>query len=164
MKRVAVLVLENERAAATSRLQQAGLLHVEIEAAESEDLDRVRRKLTRLQRAKAVLPELESQPARSTDDLAEANARTQQLLQEIESRVERKRELDERREHLTREISRTQAWGDFNADDVRQLAEKGVQIRLYHADSEIFEDIPQKNVFVLSRTKTDVYFIQVDLG
>jgi len=164
MKRVAVLVLDNERATATARLQKAGLLHVEIESAESEDLDGVRRKLARLQRAKSVLPELETQSPRSTDDPAEANARTQQLLQEIESRVERKRELDERREHLTREISRTQAWGEFNVDDMRRLADKGVQLRLYHADAETFEDLPKEQIFVLSRTKSDLHFVQVDLG
>lgn len=164
MKRVAVLVLDNERAEATARLQQAGLLHVEIESAESEDLDGVRRKLARLQRAKAVLPELEMQPPRSTDDHTEANARTQELLQEIESRVERKRELDERREHLAREISRTKAWGDFSVEDIRRLAAKGVEIRLYHADSETYESLTQQNIFVLSRTKSDVFFVQVDLG
>lgn len=164
MKRVTVLVLDKERAAATDRLQKAGLLHVEIDSAESEDLDGVRRKLARLQRAKAVLPELETESPRSTDNLAEANARTQQLLQEIESRVERKRELDERSEHLVREISRTQAWGDFNVEDINRLTEKGIKVRLYHADAEQFEEVPKQNVFVFSRTKSDVFFAQIDLG
>ncbi len=164
MKRVAVLVLDNERAEATARLQRAGLLHVEIESAESEDLDGVRRKIARLQRAKSALPELDTRFPRSTDDLAEANARTQELLQEIEARLERMRELDERREHLTRERARTSAWGDFDAEDIRRLAAKGVQVRLYHTDSETFEDVSKNNVFVLSQTKSDVHFVQIDIG
>jgi V/A-type H+-transporting ATPase subunit I len=158
MKRLTVLVLENDRDAALEYLREIGVVHVEaVRTAETDDVEAARKAFDHVNRALEVLPTTgRSVPSgRSAIDVVQAMWRL----------VHARKEIAEETESLSAERLRILPFGDFEPAAVKALAATGVFVRLYQGSPKEPVAAPGGAILTeLSRTKHAVYFSLIHRG
>ncbi|MBU4460221.1 MAG: hypothetical protein KJ579_06620, partial [Verrucomicrobia bacterium] len=158
MKRLTVLVLENDRDAALEYLREIGVVHVEaVRTAETDDVEAARKDFDHVNRALEVMPSTgRSVPSgRSPADVVQAMWRI----------VHERKEIADETESLCAERQRILPFGDFEPAAVKALASKGVFVRLYQGSPKEPVTAPEGAILTeLSRTKHAVYFSLVHRG
>ncbi|MGM0673196.1 MAG: V-type ATP synthase subunit I [Spirochaetota bacterium] len=161
MKKVSVLALDSRRQEVVSQMQDAGVIHLQFEPRESEDLADLRRQRAYFEQATAVLPRqrpegVETEPRSYSFETARGTA---QYLMEV---AERRRALEDNLDQLLRDERRLLPWGDFAPDDLEALQQHGVQLRFYMVPQKQFKTIEAERLFVVSRESGQVYFVVAD--
>ncbi len=150
MKKVTVLCLESDRDAALERLREMGIVHVEpVRVPEDSAVDQARRRWEHIRRALDVLPHHPhvSPSGKSPEDVVEA-------VWEI---VQRRRDVEDELGALRHEKQRIEPFGDFDPASVRDLAKRGIRVRLFQADPSRPIRAPEGTVVrELCRTKQAV--------
>jgi V/A-type H+-transporting ATPase subunit I len=158
MKKVTVLVLENDRDAALEYLRQIGVVHVEaVRAAETDDVETARKEFEYVERALEVLPSApKSTPSgHSPIDVVHAMWKI----------VHRRKEIADETESLRHERQRILPFGDFDPAAARALAARGVFVRLYQGSPKEPVTVPDGAILTeLSRTKHAVHFSVIHRG
>ncbi len=158
MKKVTVLCLEDDRDATLEHLRALGILHLApVRPPEDRDVEAARRALDHVQRALDVLPHHPS--------TAPSGQSPQQVIEAVWSIIHRRRDLEEERTALRHERLRIAPFGRFDPAAVRELADRGVQARLYQADPRRPVAAPEGWVLrELSRSKSAVFFALAGRG
>jgi V/A-type H+-transporting ATPase subunit I len=119
MKRLTLLCLAADRDAALESLRELGVVHVaDLRPPEGAELDALRARLADAQRV------LDALPAEAAAGGAEHPAA--ELITEVLALLERRRELGEHAGALRRELARYEGFGEFDLDDVHELAAAGI--------------------------------------
>ena len=119
MKRLTLLCMATDRDAALDSLCGLGVVHVtDRRTPEGVELEALRARLADAERALAALPAdvAPSGADRSPDD----------LVAEVLAVLARGRELGDHADTLRRELARYEGFGEFDLDDVHELAEAGI--------------------------------------
>lgn len=164
MKKISLVVLETHRVASLERLREAGLLHVEVEPAPTDSLQELNQQYQSLQRAISTLESYEAESREETPEPGEPVSnpdvdRALEFAATIGASLETIRELQERIDRLDREAQRLEPWGDFDPDGIRELRDKGYDIRLGALQPQDFGKLEFPHVVVLSRSKSLVRFL-----
>jgi len=128
MKKLTLLVLDSEKQAALKILRNFGAVHIEKEAAASETLTELQGQYTKLLQAETLIND--AKPKKSGKDAA--NNRTfssEALFAEVDEVLQFKAEQSDciaAITKLTGDIETYAPWGNFEPDDIRNLAEKGI--------------------------------------
>jgi len=158
MKKVTVLVLENDRDAALEYLREIGVVHVEaVRAAETDDVETARKEFEYVQRALEVLPSAPRTPpsGHSSIDVVHAMWRI----------VHERKEIADEAESLRIERQRILPFGDFDPAAAKSLAAKGIFVRLYQGSPKEPVAAPEDAILTeLSRTQHAVYFSIIHRG
>jgi len=129
MLSVSVVTAAEKKNAMLPDLQQLGLLHLkERKAADSETT----RRLSRLYHIWETLKEYSDKKQSLQSPVAEADFA--QLYRRAEEAIDRKAKLEERLTQISRELERISPWGDFSPVDVKELGQRGVQLRFYRLE------------------------------
>ena len=137
MKRIGLVGPLDMRDPLLTALQDVASLDTVPLAAEDEPpADLVGRRMTTLRVTKALdlrRRELkkEAPPASSNVDHDHAEA----VIEEVETLLGRRADLDNRQSVLTKEIAAMEPWGDFDPADLGALAGKDVHLGLYEVDA-----------------------------
>jgi V/A-type H+-transporting ATPase subunit I len=131
MKRLTLLCLATDRDAALESLRELGVVHVaDLRPPEGAELDALRARHAGAQRA------LDALPAEAA--AAETARPADEVVAEVLALLERRRELDDHADALRRELARYEGFGEFDLDDVHELAAAGIATALgvapAHAD------------------------------
>ncbi len=178
MKKLSVVVLESDREAAVERMREAGVLHLEVDAAQSEELATLEERLSTLERARALLP---PEDERSEEQLAAAESSEAKQIAErlaadtggdaameqaqlLVTRGERRRELREQRDKIDRELARLEPWGEVEAEEIRRLEQHGIYLRLYQLTPEEFDAIDAPYKAAIARAKGSVRAVVVSFS
>lgn len=158
MKKVTVLVLENDRDAALEYLREIGVLHVEaVRAVESDDVESARKELEYVSRALDVLP--------AAPEAAESGKSPLDIVHETWRILRERTDVLDELEDLRHEARRIEPFGDFDPVAVRDLAARGVVIRLFSCSPTAPAGAPDGVLRIeLGRTKNAVYFAIVHRG
>ncbi len=136
MKKVFILAQSKDTAAAVTSLRKLGVLHVENQKApKGEDINSLHEDLAAIEKAIGILsfPEFyEKCDVRSAKMLKDWRFAAKHLA-DSKSRYD---QLSEYLTSLKEKISRWEAWGDFNPDDITELAARGLNIRFYQIPSK----------------------------
>lgn len=147
MKKVTVITTENRKKETLKSLRQLGVLHIETQTVESEELARLQEERQLL---KDALPIIE----RFSDDKASPKevksfdtglAAAQYVL----SLIERKNSLADQNSRSNVEIQRIKPWGDFDPAGFAFLDEKGFSLRLYELATADLESIDSEIRYVV---------------
>lgn len=162
MHKVTVLCLANERDRALQSLGELGVVHlVPIGNSEDADLEKCRGELAQAERALAIIK------AHATDlpspgglnGSPSVSAGVQDAVSEC---VETDRQLQlaiEEAEALDEEIADQAPFGDFDPDQARSLATRGIRVALCRADKEADIVVPAGAICtVLHREKGGVFY------
>lgn len=166
MKKISLVVLDSHRVESLERLQDAGLLHVQVESAPTDSLQQLTQEYQSLERAIATLEsyEIESEASTPEPEAAPAHPNVDKALEiagNISEKLDQLRELGENRDRLQREVQRLEPWGAFNPDDIRMLRERGLDLRLGALPPSDFDELEFPHHLVLERTKSIVRFLAV---
>ena len=159
MKKVSVLALDSKRREVVAQMRDAGVLHVDVEPRESEDLTALREQRAFMERATTLLPRQrpEGVDTEAQDYSFEGAEATAKYLTEV---VERRRELEDRLDQLLRDEQRLLPWGDFEPAELETLKEAGVELVPYMMSPKKFKGLEADRVFVVQETAGQVYFVK----
>ena len=158
MKKITLLCVASARDAALEALRDLGVLHLlPVAAPMGEDLDRARDRLVHVRRALEVLPcHPDARPSGRSPD---------EIVQSIWDLLHCRTELEQTLEGLEHEQQRLTPYGSFDPAAIRQLAGKGVFVKLYQLPRKEAVVIPDDAVRVtLHEDKQLVHFAVIRRG
>lgn len=164
MRKITFVGLEAEKERFLERLQQVGGTHLihSREAVEAQDLAR---ELQRVAEARKFLAKKgqKGKPEKKLDARQICSRREE--LGHVEAR------LVSEIGALKKERVAAEPWGDFNAEDLEVLRNKGLHVQFYRVPRKIFESLPLGEIFhqVTRESAAEVCFVTfssepVDLG
>ncbi len=180
MKKVSIVVFDRFREQSLKALRKLGLVHIESHPASSDDLTCFSEQKIQLERAHLLLPEQKKNkknrekkrgrkeskgnlsPGSVTDEDIDVCL---EISEEVANLAEKIRLANEKVDRLTREQQRLELWGDYDPEEIRQLADKGVFITLYELGTDQFKQLPEElDWVVISQSKSIVRLAVVTLG
>ena len=158
MKKLTLLVLDSEKQAALKILRNFGAVHIEKEAAASETLTELQGQYTKLLQAETLIND--AKPKKSGKDAA--NNRTfssEALFAEVDEVLQFKAEQSDciaAITKLTGDIETYAPWGNFEPDDIRNLAKKGIFLTAAELSEKSYAALPEtvKTIRLASGKKT----------
>ncbi|MCX7788790.1 MAG: V-type ATP synthase subunit I [Spirochaetes bacterium] len=155
MKKVYLVLLESRRRESLARLKRVGVVHIETFGKSSETLEQIQEKRQYLQRALQALPfepkgkkEVSNGPVEKETSLLQEE-HVYSLAEKINQTADQLRTFKEEADKLFREIDFWEKWGDFNPEDVRELEQKGVLLRLYEVRVPMLSQLPNTGLRIL---------------
>lgn len=173
MKKATVIVLDSRRDEELANLKRLGLLHPDIERRSDERTDQLQADRELVLRAIGVLPSEEQLPADEVpaQPAADAGAPGAGSGEDFEDTLETARAINAAAEHLRGrrealgkiddELSRVAAWGEFDPDEIRGLAERGIEVELFSMAPKDFRKLAPEGVIVLESGPVAVRFAMV---
>ncbi len=171
MKKVSLVVMDQYREESLKKLRELGVVHLETGSASSDKLNALLDRKAKIQSAKAILKRYsDGSKDNQHDDEALPPVKgiiysTEGLNREAETDLVKQilaceDELKLHQEEITadsRELSRLEAWGDFNPEDLQYLAEHGLNLTLYELPVKTYNSLPEDvKLLLISRLKTMV--------
>lgn len=153
MKKISVIVQQKDADSALDKLRSLGSVHVEHERLpQGGDVARLREEVDLVNSAVRVLslPEYLEELTPQHKEPADWRFVAKHVV-ELYKRIE---QLKEYSQPLISHIQEWERWGDFDPDTIRQLAEKGIYIRLYQIPVRRLSEVPSglivEKIFVQS--------------
>ncbi|WP_169313563.1 V-type ATP synthase subunit I [Spirochaeta africana] len=160
MKKAHIIVQSSQRTAAARILADAGLLHVKQQQVENQDISGLVKLRHTVERASNSLPaEAAAEPA-SADPTQGFPGLEQavELADTVLDRAETVRQLQEQRDKLQREVDRLLPWGDFDPQDIAELAGRGLSLELRIVSAREWEQKPAElPAWITARDRTTLY-------
>ncbi len=138
MKKLFLLLLEQEKTEGLEALRDLGVMHIDSVMGNSTLLDDLTTQRDIVFRSIAVLPESKVKDSKGGDSIETVVEIAKRILKKSEKSKIIADEISE----IRKELERLKVWGDFNADDIRELDRKGIKIKLYELDANQWESIP----------------------
>ncbi|RKX74556.1 MAG: V-type ATP synthase subunit I [Spirochaetes bacterium] len=163
MKKVSLVVLDSEIEESLNRLKEVGVLHVEKRSVQNQQLSELKEIQESFEKALIILPRKENV---ETEESPGGNfEEAYRMVSKALTLTDEKRDISEELDRLRREEERLSQWGDFDPAEIRELADKGIRIKLFELTPDQFEEVSERpNIFIISRTKTIVRFAVALLG
>ncbi len=151
MKKVSLVVLTSQIQQSLDKLRELGVVHLETGTELNEKLNELQTKKALLTKALSLIPEdTEGIEQDKTSDINSAL----EIAEKIDSECHKHFTLTDDIHYIEREIDRLASWGDFNTDDIKELREKGIDIRLYEVTREQLAQFPENvKTFTIEKTK-----------
>ncbi len=155
MKKLTLLCTRSSREQTLESLRDMGVLHLQhVTPPEGEGLDEARNHFTYLRRALEVLPK--------HPDVAPSGQSAHDAVNAIWTLIHRKQELTDKIKLLKIEQSRYELFGGFSVNDVRELREQGMQIKLLLAPIKQLPEEPEgAKLIELGRDRTSAAFVLI---
>lgn len=143
MKKVAVIMESKDAPSAIKALRSEGLLHVEhAQTPKGKDLTLLRDDAAFLSQALEILSETKNIPGSRVlleqESPVDWKAAALHII-DLQKRIDR---LSEYSIGLSKKIDDWQAWGDFDPEIIRELAGKGVYVKLFAVPLKEVKNIP----------------------
>jgi V/A-type H+-transporting ATPase subunit I len=165
MKKIAVITQAKDAVSAVRALRLMGVVHVEHQASpKGRDVAAVSEQIARIDEALGVLLRFAAncRPQKRTEGPLATAAH-------IIDSYKRLGQLEEYARQLNNKIAEWQAWGDFNPDMIKSLAEKNIFVGFYQIPLKELKNLPESvivkrisykagmaNCVIISRQKTDI--------
>ena len=163
MKKATIVVLDSRREAELENLKRLGLLHPEIERRSDERTEALQADRETVLRALSELPE--DEPALEAGDRQAVATRdlesTLETARAIKATADQRRAAREVLEKTDGELARVALWGDFDPDQIRTLADRGIDVHLFSMPPRDFRKRAPQGAIVLERGSVAVLFAMV---
>ncbi len=153
MKKVSLVILENEKQTVLNKLRKLGLVHIEKTEGSCEKLEQLNEQISALSSAIFSLGKPDKNTPKEAIDVDKALA----VANDIIKLGEEKKSLISEQIVLDLELSRLKKWGDINPDEIGFLLEKGIDIQLYELPKTEYELLGDNlKTVVLEKNKATV--------
>ncbi len=158
MSRVTVLAIDRDRDRALEGLRDLGVVHLEaVRPIESEDVEAARKEVEYIRTALDLLPRT-ARGAPSGQPAAE-------IVRDVWRILHRRKEIADELDALRHEHERIRPLGRFDPAAIRELAARGVHIRLYQIGANDTVEVPEGGVAVeIGREGAAVYIAVIARG
>lgn len=177
MKKVSVITLKSHRDEALAALRSLGVVHVFTDRIEVDSGEKLKEQKNDLERTLSLIPE-SVQDRSSRDGVSRKDPRAPELqgdaavdkalevAHDVLSAADRRSQLEDERDRLLRELERISPWGSLDPAAVQELADGGVELRLYEVsrdrEKEVIQSLPRPLVLERTKAVTRVASIAVD--
>lgn len=132
MKKIHLIVQKKDVAQSLEDLADFGLVHIEhCQAPEGRPVEVARETVEILDQVLAILNTIKDKKA--AEQCADWRERATEIL-DLQALINQHHEFIDKR---TKRIEKWEAWGDFDPQDIRDLAEKGIFVQLYEVSSSV---------------------------
>ncbi|MFW5683928.1 MAG: hypothetical protein ACOC1I_03675, partial [Spirochaetota bacterium] len=177
MKKATILVLDSRREQELENLKRLGLLHPEIERRADERTEALQAQRDLVLRALGELPPEDELPAdvvpagpavKPPEGAADGPGPAGETLEDvlttaraIQTAADHRRGRRDVLEKIDAEITRVSGWGEFDPDELRALANEGIEIHLFSMAPRDFRKRAPEGAIVLERGPVAVRFALV---
>lgn len=171
MRKISLLVFHKEREAITEKLQELGVIHLETEKVDSQELENLRQEQNKYQRATNLIEKF----ATENDQPQEKNLSAEDARNEIHGLKEKLDKIDADIELLHKQGQILDPWGNFSWQNIEKLEEHGVNFRFYTTNKKTYQstdlsDVPHEIInqekgyyFILVMEKDKTHEVPFDL-
>ena len=157
MKKVSLIVLNDEKKNALKKLRKLGLLHIEIKEGKGPRLLELKEQIASLEKGLFAVADL------GAKDTVQKEADTQEALsiaERIDSLKEEQKKCYGDISAYEAELERVKSWGEIDPEEIAVLAEKGIVLSLHEMIPSEYEKLGDSaKTIVLERTKDIVRFL-----
>lgn len=157
MKKVSLIVLNDEKKNALKKLRKLGLLHIEIKEGKGPRLLELKEQIAFLEKGLFAVADL------GAKDMVQKEADTQEALsiaERIDSLKEEQKKCYGDISAYEAELERVKSWGEIDPEEIAVLAEKGIVLSLHEMIPSEYEKLGDSaKTIVLDRTKDIVRFL-----
>ena len=152
MKKVTLLMGDNNKNQALESLRSLGVLHVQnITPPISEDISSLQSEISSVETA------LKAMELNRTDTRKKTESNPQKLVDEFHKLNTKKERLTDEMVEIIEEFHWYEKWGDIKKSDLDYLAEKGLFIKLYDCDKSVLKKLPTDQIiFNIKEDKNSV--------
>ena len=165
MKKVSLVVLNNERKDALTELKKVGVVHLEQIDGSSEQLSLYKEASNNAVAANAILSDIKVAKKKNIVSNVKvlSNSEVVEKCKHIIDLSDRKKKLLEEIAGDAAEIERFANWGQVDIDDFIYLKEKGISFKMYEIPEDKYNLIDEKlTTICVNRIKKIVRFLLVD--
>ena len=154
MKKVSIVVLNNERKEALKKLKKVGVVHLEELEGSGEQLARYKEASNNALLSVSILSEIKL-PKKHEKPQNLSCEQAVEKCSEVINLSEEKKRLYEEISSDSLELDRLSAWGSVNPADFKYLEEKNISLRMFEIPEEKYKTLDDsvKTVFVNSSKK-----------
>lgn len=165
MKKVSLVVLNNERKDALTQLKKVGVVHLEQIDGSSEQLSLYKEASNNAVAANAILSDIKVAKKKSFSSAVKtlSNDEIIDKCKHIIDISDKKKKLLEEIASDAAEIERFANWGQVDIDDFAYLKEKGISFKMYEIPEDKYGLIDEKvTTICVNRIKKIVRFLLID--
>ena len=165
MKKVSLVVLNNERKDALTQLKKVGVVHLEQIDGSSEQLSLYKEASNNAVAANAILSDIKVAKKKSFSSAAKtlSNDEVVAKCKHVIDISDKKKKLLEEIASDAAEIERFANWGQVDIDDFAYLKEKGISFKMYEIPEDKYNLIDEKlTTICVNRIKKIVRFLLID--
>lgn len=158
MKKAILVLRERDKKAALKALRRLGVVHADPIDGRGESWEAASSAKTRIEQAIGILLSYKTKETAALLGYADSLA----LADKVLAAAELMKTNQEKISSLRKEMERIQGWGDFDPDELKYLADKGMDIHLYQASPKVAAKLPADlPVMRVAGTKGSVFFATI---
>jgi len=162
MKKISLVVLENERRDALKNLRKLGVLHVEEVSGSSEELTAYKTQNSTIEKALGILTEIKLGKKEAPKQTLIGKEAAFDIAKKVIALTEEKKTCFDRITADKVELERFTKWGGVNPADFAELSEKGLNLALYEIPGDKYALIGEEaRTIVLGKEKSETRFVLV---
>ncbi len=164
MKKVSLVLLENERKEALKSLRKLGVVQLEEVHGSSEELQALKDKNNKILKALSFLTEAADKKSLKNQKALET-AKAAELAEKVVALEDRKKTCQDRSTADANELDRLTGWGEVEPEKIAELAEKGIYLSLYEIPSNKYRNIGKETKTLLvnaDKSKTRFLLLSED--
>lgn len=162
MKKVSVVVLQDERKDALRALRKLGLLHVEEVQGGGEELAACREQNSRVEKALGILGEQKFAKKDRPEQVKVSRERAVEVARSVIALADEKKACFDRITNDSVELDRFSKWGGVSPADFAALAEKGVFLSMFEIPADKYAGIGgEARTVLVGRDKSQARFLLV---
>ena len=162
MKKISLVVLENERKGALKDLRKLGLLHVEEVQGSSEELSAFKDQNSKIEKALAILTEIKLGKKDSLKPTVIGKEAAFDVAKNVLSLTDEKKSCYDRITNDSVELERFAKWGGVDPADFAELGEKNLHLAMYEIPSDKYALVgDEAKTVVVGKDKSQTRFILV---
>ena len=162
MKKISLVVLENERREALKNLRKLGVLHVEEVSGSSEELSSYKLQNSTIEKALGILTEIKLGKKETPKQTLIGKEAAFDIAKKVIALTEEKKTCFDRITADSVELERFAKWGGVNPLDFAELSEKGLNLALYEIPGDKYALIGEEaRTIVLGKDKSEIRFVLV---
>lgn len=162
MKKVSLIVLQNERKEALKSLRKLGVLHVEEVQGSSEELASYKDENSKVEKALSLLSEIKFGKKDAPSQVQVTREKSVEIAKSVLALSDEKKSCFDRITNDTNELERFAKWGGVDPADFADLSSKGINLSLYEIPSDKYSLIGENvRTVVVSKDKSQTRFLVV---
>ncbi len=159
MKKISLIILENDKKKSLKKLRRLGLVHIEEMDGSGSKLASLKEKIATLESGIFTLSE---KVDKNTVQKEQSTKDALTLAEKLASLTDEKKCILAEKNTLLTELERLKAWGEIDPLELELLSKKGIELSLYEMSATEYGKLDEAfKTIVLGRTKSSVRFVVV---
>ncbi|MFQ3214109.1 MAG: V/A-type H+-transporting ATPase subunit I [Marivirga sp.] len=161
-RKIEILAHRSDRTLVTTKLQELGVIHLEVDANFSnKEIEVLEHRKSRLIKAIDFMKSFGAVQTNIDKALPFAENSVNEVAEQILELKQQKEVDGQEEETLAKKKKKLKYWGDFDADKISELAQFGLQISFYIAEKKEFKAYDFSNLIheVINQKSSQIYFV-----